>query len=138
VRPYTGKRTLDVVCSDPVIQLYLTKRIEKYGRIPYDANTRIRSAAYKFLRFCKVEPSNHAFSDIVAQRLAVSPQDRSLSLTERGLKCLRALQDVESFLRYDAATSPPYKPIMILTRAHFKRYDDGIMQWKPPKKRRKS
>jgi hypothetical protein len=81
VRPYTGKRTLDLVCSDPVIQLYLTKRIEKYGRIPYDVNTRVRSAAYKFLKFCEVEPSNHAFSDIVTQRLATSPQDRSLERT---------------------------------------------------------
>jgi hypothetical protein len=81
VKPYTGKRTLDVVCSDPVIQLYLTKRIEKYGRIPYDVNTRVRSAAYKFLKFCEVEPTNHAFSDIVAQRLAASPQDRSLEKT---------------------------------------------------------
>jgi hypothetical protein len=81
VRPYTGKRTLDIVCSDPVIQLYLTKRIEKYGRIPYDVNTRVRSAAYKFLKFCEVEPSNHTFSDIVAQRLAASPQDRSLERT---------------------------------------------------------
>jgi hypothetical protein len=78
VRPYTGKRTLDLVCSDPVIQLYLTKRIEKYGRIPYDVNTRIRSAAYKFLRFCEVEPSNHAFSDLIAQRLAASSQDTIL------------------------------------------------------------
>lgn len=78
MRPYTGRRTLDIVCSDPVIQLYLTKRIEKYGRIPYDVNTRIRSAAYKFLRFCQVEPTNHGFSDLVAQRLAASPQDRTL------------------------------------------------------------
>jgi hypothetical protein len=81
VRPYTGKRTLNIVCSDPVIQLYLTKRIEKYGRIPFDVNARIRTGAYKFLRFCKVEPTNHAFSNLVAQRLAASPQDRSLERT---------------------------------------------------------
>jgi hypothetical protein len=49
-----------MVCSDPVIQLYLARRIEKYGRIPYDVNTRIRTGAYKFLRCCKVEPTNHA------------------------------------------------------------------------------
>jgi len=83
VRPYTGKWTLDMVCSDPVIQLHLTKRIEKYGRIPSDVNTRIRSAAYKFLRFYKVEPTNHAFSDTAAQRLAALPQDRSLEKTVR-------------------------------------------------------
>ena len=84
MRPYTGKSTLDVVCSDPVIQLYLTKRIEKYGRVSYDVNTRIRTAAYKFLKFCEVEHSDHAFSDIVAQRLAASPQDRSLEKTVKG------------------------------------------------------
>lgn len=78
MRPYTGKRTLDIVCSDPVIQLYLKKRIEKNGRIPYDVNTRVRSAAYKFLKFCHAELSNHAFTDIVAQRLAASPLDRGL------------------------------------------------------------
>ncbi|HEV2120516.1 MAG TPA: hypothetical protein VGS11_10515 [Candidatus Bathyarchaeia archaeon] len=83
MRPYTGKRTLDIVCSDPVIQLCLSKRKERYGRIPYEVNTRIRSAAYKFLKFCEIGPSNHAFSDIVARRLAATPHDGSL---ERALK----------------------------------------------------
>jgi hypothetical protein len=81
VSPYTGKRTLDLVCSDPVIQVYLTKRIEKYGRIPYPVNPRMRTAAYKFLKFSNVEPTNHAFSDIIAQRLVASPQDRTLEKT---------------------------------------------------------
>jgi hypothetical protein len=69
VGAYTGKKTLGLVCSDPVIQLYLTRRIEKYGRIPTTVNTSIRTAAYKFLKFCEVEPSNHAFSDILAEKL---------------------------------------------------------------------
>jgi hypothetical protein len=78
VRPYTGKRTLDAVCADPAIQLYLTRRIEKYGRIPYDTNSNIRTAVYKFLRFCEVEPTNHAFSNLIAQRLAAPPKDTTL------------------------------------------------------------
>ena len=86
VGPYTGKRTLDLVCSDPAVQIYLTKRMEKYRRIPYDVNTRIRTGAYKFLRFCRIEPTNHAFSDIIAQRLAASPEDKSL---EKRLKAFR-------------------------------------------------
>jgi hypothetical protein len=81
VRPYTGKKTLDVVCSDPAIQIYLTKRMEKYGRIPYDVNSRIRTGAYKFLRFCKVEPTKHVFSDIITQRQIALPQDKTLDGT---------------------------------------------------------
>ncbi len=71
-RPYTKASTLDTVCADPAIQLYLAKRIEKYGRIPYEINSRIRTGAYKFLRFCEIEPTNHAFIDLVTQRKAAS------------------------------------------------------------------
>ena len=62
----------------------------------------------------------------------------NLSLTERGMKCLKAFQDIESYLNYDSAIHPPYE-IHILSRAHFEQlYDDGIMQWKQPRKRRKA
>lgn len=71
MRAYTGKLTLDVVASDPAIQLYLARRIEKYGRIPITVGTRIRTAAYKFLRLNGIEPTNHAFSDLVAQKRMV-------------------------------------------------------------------
>jgi hypothetical protein len=82
-RPYTSEKVLDVVCSDPAIQLYLAKRKEKYGRIPYSINSRIRTGAYKFLKFCKVEPTNHAFSDIIGTKKAAKLDDISL---ERALK----------------------------------------------------
>jgi hypothetical protein len=38
-RPYTKASILDVVYADRAIQLYLKKRIERYGRIPYEASS---------------------------------------------------------------------------------------------------
>lgn len=70
--------------------------------------------------------------------LVSADRKRNLALTERGQKCLRAFQDIESYLKYDSAFAPPYE-VKLISRAHFEHlYDDGIMQWKPPRKRWKS
>jgi predicted transcriptional regulator len=70
--------------------------------------------------------------------LISADRKNNLTLTAKGERCLRSFQDIEDYLR-DTALEQPYKPIRILTRAHFEyMYDDGTgPRWRKRSKRRR-
>lgn len=62
---------------------------------------------------------------LLRAELISADKKNNLSLTKKGEQCLRAFQDIETYLR-DTSFDPPGRSIRVLTRAHFKHlYDDG-------------
>ena len=68
MRPHARKRMMDVAASDTVAQCYLTKLARRLGRVPYEADSRTWTAAYKFLKVAEVELTGYAISGAAAQK----------------------------------------------------------------------
>jgi hypothetical protein len=60
----------DVVVSDPAIERYLQDIERRKGRLSKGVYTHIRTVHYRFPSFLGIEPSNHAYSDIIQKKLA--------------------------------------------------------------------
>lgn len=69
----------DVVVSDPAIETYLQDIERRKGRLSKGVYTHIRTVHYRFLTFLGIQPSNHAFSDLI-QRKKANPADPTLEI----------------------------------------------------------
>ncbi|MDG6921407.1 MAG: hypothetical protein JRN59_07755 [Nitrososphaerota archaeon] len=88
----------DVVVSDPAIERYLQDIEQRKGKLSKGVYTHIRTVHYRFLAFLGIEPSNHAYSDII-QKKKVTPSDPTLEITlKRFFDSLQGKRSETSYL----------------------------------------